>query len=139
MTTLNSTSAPTNRMSVVSLVAGIASYVILPFIAAVVGVITGHISLKQIKQDSSPGKKFALAGLILSYINIAISIVVGLLLVLAIHNQMVQTQKEVSANQKSLQTCLAKANAPTAAPSPIGSGAEKCLKTFTKNLSNIDK
>ena len=71
----------TNTMAIVSLVAGIAGYVIPhPFIAGIVAIITGHMARRQIRQTGEDGAGLAMAGLILGYIHLALSV----LLVVAI-------------------------------------------------------
>jgi hypothetical protein len=66
--------APTNSLSVVSLIAGITAWVVLPFIAGLVAVITGHLSLGQIKRTGEGGRGMALAGVILGWVNIGLTI-----------------------------------------------------------------
>lgn len=61
----------TNTLAIVSLIAA--------FLFAIVGVITGHIALKQIEQTGEQGRGLALAGLIISYI----SLVAGLIMFIA--------------------------------------------------------
>ena len=74
----------TNTLALVSLVAGIASYVFLPFVGALVAVITGHMARGQIRQTGEGGSGLALAGLILGYVHLALFIllVVGVLVLL---------------------------------------------------------
>ena len=70
-------------MAIVSLVAGIAGYVVPhPFIAGVVAIITGHMARKQIRQTGEDGSGLALAGLILGYVHLALSILllIGLII-----------------------------------------------------------
>ena len=64
---------PTNTMAIVSLVASIVSWVFIPIIAAIVGVITGHMARHEIKNSygAQGGDGLALAGLIVSYLNLA--------------------------------------------------------------------
>ncbi len=69
------TGAKTNVLAIVSLVASISGFVILPFIGPIVGVICGHISLGQIKKTGEQGRGMALAGLILGYVGIALAII----------------------------------------------------------------
>src|SRR5262245_38666905 len=63
----------TNSLAVVSLVAGLAQFVV-PFIAAIVAIVTGHIARSQIRRTHEEGSGMALAGLILGYIGIALSV-----------------------------------------------------------------
>ncbi len=65
----------TNTLAVVSLVAGIASFVIVPLIGAVVAVITGHMARSQIRRTGEQGGGLALAGLILGYVHLALVVV----------------------------------------------------------------
>jgi uncharacterized membrane protein len=75
---------PTNSLAIVSLVAGCAQFVVCPIIGAVVAIITGHISRRQIRKTGEQGGGMALAGLILGYIGIALTAlaVAGLLVFL---------------------------------------------------------
>lgn len=77
-------SAPTNTMAVVSLVAGVLSWVLFPVIGSIVGVVTGHIARSEIKASmgAQSGDGLAIAGLILSYVNLLMSCVSVLLVVL---------------------------------------------------------
>lgn len=74
---------PTNTLAIVSLVAGVLSWVFFPVIGAIVGVVTGHMARSEIKASlgAQSGDGLAIAGLILSYINLATTCV-SLLLVL---------------------------------------------------------
>ena len=72
---------PTNSLATVSLVAGIASFVIVPLIGALVAVITGHRARAQIRQTGESGFGLATAGLVLGYIHLAL---VGLAVVVVI-------------------------------------------------------
>lgn len=70
-------SAPTNSLAVVSLVSGILSWVLCPFVGAVVAVITGHVARGQIKTSGEAGGGMAVAGLVLGYVHL-VAWVVGL-------------------------------------------------------------
>ncbi|GAA1136464.1 DUF4190 domain-containing protein [Microbacterium aurantiacum] len=75
-------SAPkTNTLAIVSLVSSLAALVILPFIGSLVGVITGHMSLSQIKRTGENGRGLALTGTIVGWVGLGF-IVLGLLLFL---------------------------------------------------------
>jgi len=75
----------TNTLAIVSLSFGIAGYVVLPFISGIVAIITGHMARGQIRQTSEGGNGLALAGLILGYINVALTvIVIGILVIVAV-------------------------------------------------------
>lgn len=62
---------PTNSLAVVSLVAAILSWVVCPFVGAVIAVITGHIARSQIRRTGEVGDGTALVGLILGYVHLA--------------------------------------------------------------------
>jgi hypothetical protein len=66
---------PVNSLAIVSLVAGIAGYVIPhPFIAGLVAIITGHMARGQIRRTGEGGAGLALAGMILGYVHLLLSI-----------------------------------------------------------------
>ena len=73
----------TNVMAIVSLVAGLASWFIVPTIGAIVAIITGHMARSQIKSSfgAEGGDALAVVGLILGYLNLAMSCI-GILLVI---------------------------------------------------------
>lgn len=76
---------PTNTAAIISLAAGIASWVLLPFFAALVAVIAGHMARGEIRRERQDGDGLAIAGLVLGYLNLAfctmllVAIVFGLL------------------------------------------------------------
>ncbi len=76
----------TSSLAVISLVAGIASYFIVPLLGAIAAVITGNMAKKEIRQSSGrlTGEDMAQWGLILGWINIGISLVGACFLILAI-------------------------------------------------------
>jgi len=61
---------PTNTLAVVSLVSGIISWFLCPFVGGIVAVITGHIGRAQIKQSGESGAGMATAGMVLGYIHL---------------------------------------------------------------------
>ncbi len=65
---------PNSPLAVISLVTGILSYLILPFIGPIIAVITGHLAKKEIKASNGTvgGNGMATAGLILGYINLGL-------------------------------------------------------------------
>ncbi len=66
----------TNTMAIVSLISGILSWVFLPVLAAVVGIITGNNAKKEIAASNGQqsGESLAKIGVIISWINIGVSI-----------------------------------------------------------------
>lgn len=76
----------TNSLAIVSLVAGIVSYFLLPIIGAVAAIITGGIAKRQIRESAGrmKGKGMANWGLILGWINIGLGLVVACIIVLVV-------------------------------------------------------
>ncbi len=79
---------PTSNMAIISLISGILSWVLLPFIAAIVAVITGHMAKNEIKNSAGTlsGNGMATAGLILGYVQLALGLClcIGLVMLLAL-------------------------------------------------------
>lgn len=74
---MNAAYPRTSTMAVMSLIFGILSYVFLPFIGALVAVICGHAARSEIRRappGTVDGDGMALAGLILGWIQIVLSI-----------------------------------------------------------------
>ena len=65
-----------NTLAVVSLAAAISG------IGAIIAVITGHVSLAQIKRSGESGRGLAIAGTVLGYLHLAGWIIFGLLAVI---------------------------------------------------------
>lgn len=74
----------TNGLAITSLVSSIAAFVVLPFLASIVGVITGHIALKQLRTSGENGRGMALAGVIVGWVGVALGILGILILTVAI-------------------------------------------------------
>ena len=74
-----------STLAIISLVSGIVGWTILPFIGSIVAIITGHLAKKEIRESGNmmSGDGMALAGLILGYTMIGVSLLV-LLIILAI-------------------------------------------------------
>ncbi|RZT58375.1 uncharacterized protein DUF4190 [Microcella alkaliphila] len=77
--------APKQTLSIVSLVTGISGVVLsfffgLGLLPAVAGVVTGHMALKR----EPHARGLALGGLITSYVGLALSILIGLLLLIPV-------------------------------------------------------
>jgi Domain of unknown function (DUF4190) len=79
-------SRPTNTLAIVSLVAGIAGYVIPhPFIAGLVAIVTGHLARGQIRRTGEGGALLATIGLILGYVHLFLSVLlVGFIVLVAL-------------------------------------------------------
>ena len=64
----------TNSLAVASLVSGILSWLLCPFLGAVLAVIFGHVARGQIKQSGEGGGGMAIAGLVLGYVNLGLTV-----------------------------------------------------------------
>jgi F0F1-type ATP synthase assembly protein I len=72
-------------MAIISLVAGIAGYVLPhPFIAGVIAIYAGHRARKEIRQTGEAGANLALIGLILGYLHLALSVALVILVILLV-------------------------------------------------------
>jgi hypothetical protein len=67
-----------STLAIISLVSGIVSWFLFPFIAAIVAVITGHMAKNEIKKGSGmlTGNGMATAGLILGYVQLGLGLCV---------------------------------------------------------------
>ncbi|MBP9041231.1 MAG: DUF4190 domain-containing protein [Anaerolineaceae bacterium] len=65
-----------STLAIISLVTGIVGWTIFPFIGSIVAVITGHLAKKEIRESGGllGGDGMALAGLILGYTMIGLTI-----------------------------------------------------------------
>ena len=75
------TIAKTNVLAIVALVAGIAGLTVVPFLASIVAVVTGHMARKEVRRTGEQGDGLALAGLITGYIGIGLGLLVAMLLI----------------------------------------------------------
>ena len=68
--------APTSTLAIISLISGIVSWFLLPFIAAVAAVITGHMAKTEIKKSNGMlgGNGMATAGLVLGYVQLGLGL-----------------------------------------------------------------
>jgi hypothetical protein len=76
---MNVPARTTSTAAILSLVFGIASWVALPFIGALVAVICGHIARADIRRappGEIDGDGLALAGLILGYVHLALIVAI---------------------------------------------------------------
>ena len=78
--------APTNGMAIASLSCSVASFVIIPLIGAILGVIFGHMALGQINASNGreQGRGMAQAGLIIGYIHLGLFVLVIAIVILFI-------------------------------------------------------
>ncbi len=66
----------TSTLAIVSLVAGILGWTVIPFIGSIVAIITGHMARKEIRQapDRLQGDGLAVGGLILGWLMVVSAI-----------------------------------------------------------------
>ena len=64
----------TNSMSIASLVTGILAWLVCPILGGLLAVIFGHVARGQIKQSGEAGGGMAIAGLVLGYANIGVTL-----------------------------------------------------------------
>ena len=67
----------TNSAAVASLVFGIVSWFLCPFVGGLLAVILGHVARGQIRRTGEGGGGLAIAGLILGYLHLAAAVLVG--------------------------------------------------------------
>ncbi len=73
----------TSTMAIISLVCGVVSWTIVPFIGALIAVITGHMARGEIRRSAGRvgGGGLATAGLVLGYIQIVGGIVLAVIII----------------------------------------------------------
>jgi hypothetical protein len=64
----------TNTMAIVSLISSILGFTAVPFLGSIVGIVTGHMALRQIRDTGEGGSGLAKAGLIIGYAVIALTV-----------------------------------------------------------------
>ena len=62
----------TNTLASVSLVSSLVGVFVIPIIGQIVGIITGHMSLSQIKQTGEGGRGLGLAGVIIGWVSLGL-------------------------------------------------------------------
>ncbi|MDG2526684.1 DUF4190 domain-containing protein [Stenotrophomonas sp. HITSZ_GD] len=64
----------TSTLAIISLIAGILGWTVLPFLGSLTAIITGHMARGEIRREPAryEGDGLALAGLILGWVNVAI-------------------------------------------------------------------
>jgi hypothetical protein len=65
-----------NALAIVSLVAGVASFVLgFIFVGAIVAIVTGHIARRQIARTTQRGGQLAVIGLVLGYAHLVLDLI----------------------------------------------------------------
>ncbi len=77
------TTIRTSNLAIISLVSGILGWTILPWVASLVAIVTGHMARSEIRRSSGTmeGDGLAVAGLVLGYAMVVISFI-GLMLII---------------------------------------------------------
>lgn len=84
---MNAVYPRTSSLAVVSLIFGVLAWVFLPFLGALVAVICGHAARSEIRREppgTIEGDGMALAGLILGWIQLALTIIVIGIIILVV-------------------------------------------------------
>jgi len=73
---MNAPLRQTSTTAIVSLVCGLLGWTLLPFIASVVAIVTGHMARAEIRRNPSAveGDGLAVAGLVLGYTMLAVAV-----------------------------------------------------------------
>jgi hypothetical protein len=81
---MNIATKHTSTLAIVSLVSGMLGWTLLPFLASVVAVVTGHMARAEIRRnpDTIEGDGLAVGGLVLGWAMVAVSIIGVVLIVL---------------------------------------------------------
>ena len=69
-------SQKTNTLAIVALVSGIVGLTLIPFLASIVAVVTGHMARAEVRRKGEQGAGLALAGLIMGYVGIGLAVIV---------------------------------------------------------------
>lgn len=74
----------TSAWSIVSLIGGIASFTILPFLGSIAALVAGYAAKKEIRESNGrlTGDGLATAGLIMGWVNVALGVLAACLVVL---------------------------------------------------------
>ena len=77
------TTIRTSNLAIISLVSGILGWTILPWVASLVAIVTGHMARAEIRRSAGTmeGDGLAVAGLVLGYAMVVISFI-GLMLII---------------------------------------------------------
>ncbi|MEO6172593.1 MAG: DUF4190 domain-containing protein [Arenimonas sp.] len=81
---MNISAKETSPLAITSLICGILGWTVLPWLGSIVAIITGHMARKEIRANpaTKEGDGMALAGLIMGYAMIIVSILTVIVIVL---------------------------------------------------------
>jgi len=74
---MNAPARQTSTLAIISLIAGILGWSLLPFLGSIGAIITGHMARAEIRREPQrlDGDGFAVAGLILGWLSVAVWII----------------------------------------------------------------
>jgi len=83
---MNAIPRQTSTLAIISLVAGILGWTVVPFLGSIVAVICGHMARKEISlaPERLEGDGLAVAGLVLGYLSIAMAVLAIIAIILVI-------------------------------------------------------
>ena len=81
---MNASIKRTSNLAIISLVSGILGWTMLPWIGSIVAIVTGHMARAEIARNAETmeGDGMAVAGLVLGWTMVAISLIALLLVIL---------------------------------------------------------
>ncbi|HNV83498.1 MAG TPA: DUF4190 domain-containing protein [Arenimonas sp.] len=81
---MNTPAKETSTLAITSLISGILGWTLLPWLGSIVAIITGHMARKEIRNNpaTKEGDGMALAGLIMGWAMVALSILSLIVIVL---------------------------------------------------------
>jgi len=81
---MNSTLPRTSSLAIISLVSGLLGWTLAPWLGSIIAIITGHMARSEIRKQPSQidGDGFAIAGLVMGYLFIGLTVLTLLAVVL---------------------------------------------------------
>ena len=81
---MNVPAKQTNNLAIVSLVSGILGWTVVPWLGSLIAIVTGHMARAELRRnpDTQEGDGFAVAGLVLGWAMIALTVLAILMVVL---------------------------------------------------------
>ena len=76
----------TNNLAVASMICGIVQFFGFWLLGTIPAIVLGHMARKQIRQRNEQGAGMALAGLILGYVGVALTVIVVIIIVIAVNS-----------------------------------------------------
>jgi Domain of unknown function (DUF4190) len=76
----------TNTLAVAALICGIVQFLGFWLLGTIPAIVLGHMARNQIRKRNEQGAGLALAGLILGYVGIALSVIVVIIIIVAVHS-----------------------------------------------------